>query len=194
MREKQAVQGLIPEKWDHIQIRVALAAAHYHAARFTRQRRLATVDREDLAQDILLVILEAGPRFDATRASWATFVAMLARRAVIDRARQPATPEWVSLDSSASAAMLERLVAPDADPDLAVAFRRVEADLPPAPRAVLRRIIAHRDVAAARDAGATSPATFYRDLHDLRCWLRALGLHPTAPGSIRASTPMPSWP
>ena len=37
----------------------------------------------------LLAGLLAGQRFDATRASWATFVAVLARRAVIERARQP---------------------------------------------------------------------------------------------------------
>lgn len=194
MREKHAAQGDIPENWDPCQIRVALAAARHHAARFTRQRRLATADREDLAQDILLVILEAGPRFDATRGSWATFVAMLARRAICDRARQPAAPEWLSLDSSAASAIVNRLVAPVADPDIAVAFRRVEEELPTAPRAVLLQIIAHRDVAAARDAGATSPATFYRDLHDLRCWLRALGVHPAASASMRASTPTASGP
>jgi hypothetical protein len=194
MRVKYAAQGHIPEQWDPCQTRVALAAARHHAARFTRQRRLATADREDLAQDILLVILEAGPRFDATRASWATFVAMLARRAICDRARQPAAPECVSLGSNAAQAILNRLIAPQADPDIAVAFRRVEEELPTAPRAVLLQIIAHRDVAAARDAGATSPATFYRDLHDLRCWLRALGVHPNAPAPMRAATPTASGP
>ena len=194
MREKHAEQGDIPEHWDPCQTRVALTAARHHAARFTRQRRLATADREDLAQDILLVILEAGPRFDATRASWATFVAMLARRAICDRARQPTAPEWLSLDSSAASAIVNRLVAPVADPDIAVAFRRVEEELPTAPRAMLQQIIAHRDVVAARDAGETSPATFYRDLHDLRCWLRALGVHPTAPAPMRASTPTASGP
>jgi DNA-directed RNA polymerase specialized sigma24 family protein len=194
MREKHAAQGDIPERWDPYQTRVALAAARHHAARFTRHRRLAAADREDLAQDILLMILEAGPRFDASRASWATFVAMLARRAVCDRARQPAAPECVSLDSSAAAAILDRLVAPQADPDIALAFRRIEAELPTAPRAMLQQIIAHRDVVAARDAGATSPATFYRDLHDLRCWLRALGVHPTTSVSMRAPTPTPSAP
>jgi DNA-directed RNA polymerase specialized sigma24 family protein len=180
MSEKQAKQAHVPEKWDQSQVQAALATARYHAARFARQRRLARADREDLIQDILLVIVEANPRFDATRASWATFVAVLARRAVIDRARQPLSPECVSLDGNASVGILDSLVVPQADPDIAVAFGRVEEHLPPAPRALLRRIIAHRDVALARDAGAASPATFYRELHDLRCWLRALGVHPAA--------------
>jgi DNA-directed RNA polymerase specialized sigma24 family protein len=194
MREKQKSQGHLPEKWDERQVRVALAAARCHAARFARQRRLAREDREDLTQDILLVILEAGHRFDVTRASWTTFVAVLARRAVIDRARQPAPPACVSLDEKAAADVLRSLIVPQADPDIAVAFGRADDDLPPAPRALLRRIILHRDVAVARDAGAVSPATFYRELHDLRCWLRALGVHPAAAASMRATAPMPSQP
>ena len=80
------------------------------------------------------------------------------------------------------------------DPDIVVGFGRVDDDLPTAPRALLRRIILHRDVAAARDAGAVSPATFYRELHDLRCWLRALGVRPEPAASARAATPMPSRP
>lgn len=194
MREKQKSQAYLPDKWDERQVRVALAAARCHAARFARQRRLSQADREDLIQDILLIILEAGPRFDAKRASWATFVAVLARRAIIDRVRQPSSPECVSLDGRAAADILSSLVVPQPDADIAVAFGRVDEDLPPEPRALLRRIILHRDVAAARDAGAVSPATFYRELHDLRCWLRALGVRPAAAASIRGTAPMPSRP
>lgn len=194
MREKQKSQAHLPEKWDESQVNVALATARCHAARFARQRRLAREDREDLIQDILLVLLEASPRFDATRASWATFVALLARRAVINRARLPSSPECVSLDGKAAADILSSLTVPQADPDIAVAFGRVDEDLPPEPRALLRRIILHRDVAAARDAAAVSPATFYRELHDLRCWLRALGVRPAPAASARATTSMPSLP
>ena len=122
MREKQKSQAHLPEKWDERQVRVALAAARCHAARFARQRRLAREDREDLIQDILLVILEAGQRFDATRASWATFVAVLARRAVIDRARQPSPPACVSFDSEFAADIRSSLVVPQADPDIGIAF------------------------------------------------------------------------
>ncbi len=194
MREKQKSQAHPPEKWDQSQVRVALAAARCHAARFARQRRLAREDREDLIQDILLVLLEASPRYDATRASWATFVALLARRAVIDRARQPSPPTCVSLDSEFAADIRGALVVPCADPDIAVAFGRAAEDLPSVPRALLRRIIAHRDVAAARDAGPASPATFYRELHDLRCWLRALGVRPAVAPCMRATTSTPSRP
>lgn len=191
MREKQRKQAYVPDKWDPGQVCTALAAARYHAARFARQRRLPQADREDLTQETLLVILEASSRFDAARGSWTTFVAVLARRAVINWARQPAGPKCVSLDSGAAVDILNSLAMPQVDPDIALAFGRIDEDLPSAPRALLRRIIVHRDVAAARDAGAVSSATFYRELHDLRCWLRALGVRPAAPTSIRTTTPMP---
>ena len=139
LRRPQSGHVYFTLKDDKSQIRAALAAARFHAARFARQRRLPREDREDLTQDILLVLLEAAPRFDATRASWATFVALLARRAIIDRARRPATPECVSLDGKSGADILCAFVAPAADPDIAVDFARVEEDLPTAPRALLRR-------------------------------------------------------
>ena len=194
MTEKQKLQPHLPENWDRSQVQTAMSAARHHAARFARQRQLSRADREDLAQDTLLAILEASGRFDAARGSWTTFVAVLARRAIIDRARLPAPPEYLSLDGKATADILSCLVVLQADPDIALAFGRSEDDLPPAPRALLRRIILHRDVAAARDAGAVSPATFYRELHDLRCWLRALGVHPAAAAPMRATAPMRSGP
>jgi DNA-directed RNA polymerase specialized sigma24 family protein len=194
MREKQKADPHLSEKWDQSQVRVALAGAHHHAARFARRRRMSQADREDLTQDTLLAIVEASARFDPARGSWTTFVALLARRAMIDRARQPCPPECVSLDGRATAEILSALVVPQADPDIAIAFGRMGEELPPAPRALLQRITLHLDVAAARDAGAASPATFYRELHDLRCWLRALGVRPVATASARNTTPMPSAP
>lgn len=194
MREKQKLQPHLPENWDQTQVQTAMAAARHHAARFARQRQLSRADREDLAQDTLLAILEASGRFDAARGSWSTFVTVLARRAIIDRARLPAPPECVSLDGNATADILNCLVVLQADPDIALAFRRVEQELPPTPRALLQRIVSHLDVMAARDANGTSPATFYRALHDLRCWLRALGVRPAARAPTRNAARMPSQP
>jgi DNA-directed RNA polymerase specialized sigma24 family protein len=192
MREKRANQADRPAAWDASRIRAAQAAASCHAARFARQRRLSRADREDLVQDILLAILEASPRFDATRGAWPTFVTMLARRAVIDRARQPRQPELLSLAGPSGAAILPRLAAPEIDRDLLLGFDRALEELPPAPRELLRVIITHRDVADARDAHAASPATFYRELHDLRCWLRTLGARPATPAMRAAATSRPS--
>ena len=55
------------------------------------------MDREDLTQDILLAIVEAAGRYDARRASWSTFVSLLAQHVVIDRARAPASIDTIPL-------------------------------------------------------------------------------------------------
>ena len=178
MPEKQGGHRPYPDKWDNNQVRIALASAQAQATRFSRQWRMSQVDREDLVQDILLAIVEANWRYDGARGAWSTFVRVVAQRAIVDRARQPPQPETHSLENSSVAAILHRISAPQPDPDIVIAFVQGEQELPPAPRALLRQIIAHRDVVAARDASATSPATFYRELHDLRCWLRALGACP----------------
>lgn len=188
MREKQGRQADCPDTWDESRVRAALAAARCHAARFARRRGLPRVDREDLSQDILVAILEADPHFDPARGAWSTFVAVLARRAVADRARRPAPPDCVSLDSTDAGALLQSLVAPQPDPDIAVAFACADRHLPTATRRLLRQIAEHRDVATARDTSGVSPATFYRDLHDLRCWLRAFGARPSGAAPATAST------
>jgi len=194
MREKQNLQAQSPGKWDERQIETAIATARYHAGRFARQRRLSRADREDLTQDTLLAILEASSRFDPERGSWSTFVAVLARRVVIDRARLPAPPECVPLEGKPAADILSYLVVPQADLDIALLFGGIDAALPPAPRHLLQRIALHLDVMSARDAGEASPATFYRELRELRCWLRALGLRPATAASARGATLIPSEP
>jgi hypothetical protein len=53
-------------------------------------------------------------------------------------------------------------------------------EMPEAQRALLRSIFTHRDIAATRAASNVSTATFYRDLQELRCWLRIMGASPCA--------------
>ena len=194
MREKQNLQAQSPGKWDERQIETAIATARYHAGRFARQWRLSRADREDLTQDTLLAIIEASSRFDAARGSWSTFVAVLARRVVIDRTRLPAAPECVPLEGKLGVDILSCLVVPQADLDVPLLFGSIEAALPPAPRQLLQRIALHLDVMSARDASDASPATFYRELRELRCWLRALGLRPATAASARGATLIPSEP
>lgn len=164
--------------WDQSQLRVALDSARALAARFVRQRRLSRVDRDDLVQDILLALVEATARFDATRGSWATFVAVLARRAIIDRARQPNLPPHVSLDADEGRDVRRSLYADETDLDARLTLLGAAADLPDGPHALLCEILAHGDVVDAREAHAASPASFYRALQDLRFWLRVLGARP----------------
>ena len=182
MPEQQPRQAKNPQEWDNDRIRVALASAGHHARRFARHRRLSRADREDLTQDILLAIVEASNRYDARRASWSTFVALLAQHVVIDRARAPAPIDTVPLDANDAHAhgIASTLPAAWLDPDLPIALRSAAIELPGASRALLDLIVAHRDVVDARDASGVSSATFYRALADLRCWLRAAGAHPSA--------------
>ena len=178
MIEKQQDSAHAPQAWDHNQVRLALACARALARRFARQRRLSSADREDLVQDILLAIVEASPRFDAARGSWATFVAVLARRAIIDRARQPRVPPHVSLDAEEGRDARRRLCADQADVDARLALLTAATGLPAGPHRLLREILVHGDVVDAREAHAASAASFYRELQDLRFWLHALGARP----------------
>lgn len=178
MKEKQQSQADDGDEWNDEQVQAALRAAGCHAARFARRCGLSRADREDLSQDILVAIITAHPQFDPARGSWTTFLAVLARRAVADHARRPRPPELLSLESQDAAALAEWLVAPQPDQDVALALIDADQVLPAAPRVLLHRIAAHRDVADARRVGPASTASFYRDLHDLRCWLRALGAAP----------------
>lgn len=180
MSGKQRDQSKCPEVWDDSRIRVACSTARHHAARYARQRRLRRADQDDLAQDILLAILEASPHFDPARGAWSTFVAMLARRVVIDHARRAAAPDCVSLSTAEG----ERLAAQTASADdqrITVEFGIAVEALPDEPRALLSCIIRHADLTAARDSSGASPATFYRQLGDLRCWLRVVGVAPPLP-------------
>lgn len=186
MSGKQRDQANRPEFWDDNRIRVACSTARHHAARYARQRRLRRADQEDLAQDILLAILEASPHFDPTRGAWSTFVALLARRVVIDHARRPAAPDCVSL-STAEGERLAALAASAEDQRITVEFGIAVEALPDEPRALLSCIIRHADLTAARDSSGASPATFYRQLGDLRCWLRVVGMAPPLPAGAERS-------
>lgn len=184
MSGKQRDQANLPEVWDDCRIRVACSTARHHAVRYARQRRLRRADQEDLAQDILLAILEASPHFDPTRGAWSTFVALLARRVVIDHARRPAAPECVSLSTAEGERLVARTASAD-DQRIAVEFGIAIEAVPDAPRGLLNCIIRHADLTAARDSSGTSPATFYRQLGDLRCWLRVVGMAPPLPAGAK---------
>jgi len=185
MLEKQPGQAHRPTQWDHRLIRIACNTAHHHAARYARQRRLQRAEQEDLAQDILLAIIEAIPHFDPSRGTWSTFVTVVARRVAIDQARRPAAPEFLSLSSAEGQRLVGTLASAD-DPRFTVEFGVAADALPDEPHALLTCIARHADLAAARDSSDTSPATFYRQLGELRCWLRVVGMAPPSRGVAAA--------
>ena len=193
MQEKHPRNGETVAEWDESRIKMVLATARAQASWFGRRRGLSRADREDLAQDIVLALVETAPRYDADRGAFATFIAVVARRALIDRARRPPPPPQISLDAEDGRELRETLAAPDAEIALTLAVTRAMEGLPWQARVLLEQIVAHGDVVAAREMRAASTATFYRELHDLRCWLRASGAHPdrfahrTRPQRARAS-------
>ena len=174
-----------PAIWDREQLLPALATAARYARFGARRLSLSRTDREDLQQDILVTLLERGGRFDPERGSWGTFVTLLARRAVIDRGRRPAQPELLSLDTPEGQRLAQVLPASD-DQRHTVEFGIAFDALPDEPRALLSDIIRHTDLLAARNSGDVSPATFYRKLGELRCWLRMVGAAPPAGRPPRA--------
>jgi hypothetical protein len=65
---------------------------------------------------------------------------------------------------------------------MAFAILRVADELPRQPQFILRHLGAEGDVPGAQQASGMASATFYRAVADLRCWLRAAGLHPERHG------------
>ncbi len=176
--------------WDTETLEVVLAAARQEAARGVRRLGLTRADREDLQQDILIVLIERCRHFNPERATWAAYVGLVARHVIADRARalretfQPAF-EGLDIDAFPAGASVTQLDQEDAD--LALDLARVTNELPAAPQEMLRLLVATGDVGQAQHRSTLSTAGFYRALADLRCWLRASGLRPH--GGIRRCTP-----
>jgi RNA polymerase sigma factor (sigma-70 family) len=180
MNRQQKINPELPQKWEKSHLQDALKLARILAAKAARNRRIAAADRDDLIQDILLALLQASAHFDPARGSWGGFVTIVARRAIADQARRPSAPPSISLDSKEAAGILRSLAAPADDPEAHLAMTRAADEMPEAQRALLRSIFTHRDIAATRAASTVSTATFYRDLQELRCWLRIMGASPCA--------------
>ena len=128
--------------WDPPRLRQALAAARYHTAQGARRLHLTRPEREDLRQDILLAMLQRDRHFDPAKAAWSTFANLLARHVVADRiraARDRVAPIFLALDvdgfpSGGSATQQDH-----DDCDMALSLDRLAEELPPLPRALLRR-------------------------------------------------------
>lgn len=94
-------------------------------------RRLAPSlpDAEDAVQEIFIDLWKNAERFDASRSSESAFVAMIARRRLIDRLRrQQRQPAVESLsEEGAVATVAARVVTPDTCAEAALAAEAIEA-------------------------------------------------------------------
>ncbi|WP_431304078.1 sigma factor [Sediminicoccus sp. BL-A-41-H5] len=180
-------QGADSRLWDDVHTKLALAAATHRAVRWARRGRRHQADCDDLRQDILLAILERAEHFDPKQAAWSTFVSLLARHVVGDRLRADAKarktePVQVDLAALSSVSQLTSVTLPEAGDDELSSVLRIDLDqaaavLPAQARETLALLIMSQgDIAAAQRASTRSSSAFYRDLADLRLWLRAAGL------------------
>ena len=174
--------------WDSYHIRIALTTARHLATRHVRGQGLPWAERDDLTQDILLAIVDASRHYDPARGAWSTFVSLVGRHVILDCIRAPKAPPMVALDPNTHGGIGPEVLLEAADPHWAIGLQRVADELPAAPKALLQLVLTHGDVADARRASGRPPASFYRALGDLRCWLRASGLRPPV-ATRRIATP-----
>jgi DNA-directed RNA polymerase specialized sigma24 family protein len=179
------------DPFDHHTLRTMLAAASHHARRVARTMRLSDSEREDVEQDILLVVLERHRFFDPGRGAWSSFADRVARQAAqtaADRISAERRRYGASLDHSEGSddGVIERNVAVDSqapvgsgsehEPWLAFMLSRFAAELPDELALTLQLALEENgDLAEAQRRSGWSSAKFYRRLREVRYRLACLG-------------------
>lgn len=167
--------------WDRAQLRVACKTAAHVAKRGARRLHLSHADRDDLQQDIMVALLQRCAHYDPRKGAWSTFVTLIARHAVADRARaerSTSVPCFVEIDLDDLPAGCSATQQDHVDPDLPLDLDRTATELPTQPQALLRLIGKSGEVADAQRASGQPCASFYRGVADLRFWLLANGMRP----------------
>lgn len=129
--------------------------AQYGALVWSLARRLSPseADAEDAVQEIFLSIWQNAGRFDARLAAESTFVAMLARRRLIDRSRKAKRQVDAEMLSDAVASPVDARRDPIELADEAARIRRILEQLRPEQRQVLEMSIergfSHEQISAA---------------------------------------------
>jgi DNA-directed RNA polymerase specialized sigma24 family protein len=67
---------------DPAMVRIMVSAAAYQSNRLARSLKLHGADREDVEQEVLLILVERHRYFDASRGPWTPFVHRIANQAV----------------------------------------------------------------------------------------------------------------
>ncbi len=169
---------IFPSKWDQGLIKTASDAAAHYTRRIARRSGLSPSDCDDLRQEILLALLARAHRYDQMRGATATYVKVLTRHAVADRARAAKSS---SLLIDAEARVPDIAVPMDQEQYLIcrLDLRRTLSDLAPPLADIVALIAQHGSAAEAHRASALPLCTFYRRLAEVRMRLRAGGLAPT---------------
>jgi DNA-directed RNA polymerase specialized sigma24 family protein len=171
-------------------LRVMMAAAAYHARKVARTMRLSDVDREDVEQDILLVLLERRRFFDPARGAWSSFADRVARQAAQGIADEIGTERRMrggSLDqpggdggsTTLSELIADRVQGPDTEQtlQLSLTLAHFVAELPDELALVARlSLLEGGDLAEAQRRSGLSTSEFYRRLREIRYRLVCLGI------------------
>jgi DNA-directed RNA polymerase specialized sigma24 family protein len=171
-------------------LRVMMAAAAYHARKVARTMRLSDVDREDVEQDILLVLLERRRFFDPARGAWSSFADRVARQAaqgVADAIGGDRRLYSGSLDQRAGDGgsttlgelIADRLQGPDTEQtlQLSLTLARFVAELPDELALVARlSLLEDGDLAESQRRSGLSTSEFYRRLREVRYRLVCLDI------------------
>lgn len=171
-------------------LRVMMAAAAYHARKVARTMRLSDVDREDVEQDILLVLLERRRFFDPARGAWSSFADRVARQAaqgVADeigaerRIRGGSLDQPAGDDGSTTLGDLieDHLQGPDPEQVLqfSLTLAKFVPELPDELALVARlSLLEDGDLAEAQRRSGLSTSEFYRRLREVRYRLVCLGI------------------
>lgn len=179
-----------PDAIDAMMLRTMMAAAAYQARRVARTLRLSQADREDVEQEILLVLLERRRFFDPARGPWTPFAHRIARQAaqsVADALVAARKFFASSIDVPREAALDGEMTARDAIADDAaptesdilgnLSLSEFLATLPPDLRcAADAALAADGDLADAQRALDLSTSEFYRRLREVRYRLVSIGL------------------
>lgn len=172
-------------------LRIMLGTAAYHASRVARTMRLSEADREDVEQEILLVLLERRRFFDPTRGAWSSFADRVGRQAaqgVADEIGADRRVRGGSLDQptgdDGSTTLGELIEADqfgglDAEEvrQLPLVLANFVAGLPDE-LAMVARLSLHEDgdLAHAQRRSGLSTSEFYRRLREVRYRLVCLGI------------------
>ena len=172
-------------------LRIMMASAAYHARKVARTMRLSKVDREDVEQEILLVLLERRRFFDATRGAWSSFAHRVARQAAQGVADQIGAERRIHSNSLDRPAGNEKTItlgevmearqriSPDVERELQLPLVLADfvAELPDQLALVARlSLLEDGDLAQAQRRSGLSTSEFYRRLREVRYRLICLGV------------------
>lgn len=172
-------------------LRIMMASAAYHARKVARTMRLSKVDREDVEQEILLVLLERRRFFDAARGAWSSFADRVARQAAQGVADQIGAERRIhgnSLDRPAGNEKTITLgevmearqrISLDVERELQLPLVLADfvAELPDQLALVARlSLLEDGDLAQAQRRSGLSTSEFYRRLREVRYRLICLGV------------------